>query len=43
MPWKKQWLPTIASGECLPTIAVTEPESGGHVLDMVESDRPGSP
>lgn len=31
---KKTWLPSIAAGECLPTIAVTEPESGGHVLGM---------
>jgi acyl-CoA dehydrogenase len=31
---QRQWLPPIASGECLPTIAVTEPESGGHVLGM---------
>ncbi len=31
---KKTWLPVIAAGECLPTIAVTEPESGGHVLGM---------
>jgi acyl-CoA dehydrogenase len=31
---KKSWLPAIASGECLPTIAVTEPGSGGHVLGM---------
>ncbi|WP_338674112.1 acyl-CoA dehydrogenase family protein [Streptomyces sp. SCSIO 30461] len=31
---KKTWLPAIAAGECLPTIAVTEPESGGHVLGM---------
>lgn len=31
---KKTWLPEIASGACLPTIAVTEPESGGHVLGM---------
>ncbi|MFJ3665478.1 acyl-CoA dehydrogenase family protein [Streptomyces sp. NPDC090106] len=28
------WLPRIASGDRLPTIAVTEPESGGHVLGM---------
>ncbi|MEV0635966.1 acyl-CoA dehydrogenase family protein [Streptomyces sp. NPDC050619] len=28
------WLPRIAAGDCLPTIAVTEPESGGHVLGM---------
>ncbi len=34
---KKQWLPAIASGDCLPTIAVTEPESGGHVLGMTSS------
>ncbi|NWF24884.1 acyl-CoA/acyl-ACP dehydrogenase [Streptomyces sp. PKU-EA00015] len=31
---KKTWLPAIAAGECLPTIAVTEPESGGHVLGI---------
>ncbi|MEU2182696.1 acyl-CoA dehydrogenase family protein [Streptomyces thermolilacinus] len=31
---QKTWLPLIAAGECLPTIAVTEPESGGHVLGM---------
>jgi acyl-CoA dehydrogenase len=31
---KKYWLPAIASGECLPTIAVTEPDSGGFVLGM---------
>jgi acyl-CoA dehydrogenase len=31
---KKTWLPAIASGECLPTIAVTESESGGHVSMM---------
>ncbi|HCA85891.1 MAG TPA: acyl-CoA dehydrogenase [Streptomyces sp.] len=31
---RKTWLPKIASGECLPTIAVTEPQSGGHVLGM---------
>ncbi|MER5771272.1 acyl-CoA dehydrogenase family protein [Streptomyces sp. NPDC001985] len=31
---KKTWLPLIAAGGCLPTIAVTEPESGGHVLGM---------
>jgi acyl-CoA dehydrogenase len=34
---KNQWLPAIASGECLPTIAVTEQESGGHVLGMTSS------
>ncbi|MCM2393613.1 acyl-CoA dehydrogenase family protein, partial [Streptomyces albipurpureus] len=28
------WLPQIAEGVCLPTIAVTETESGGHVLGM---------
>jgi alkylation response protein AidB-like acyl-CoA dehydrogenase len=31
---KKTWLPPIASGDCLPTIAVTEPDSGGYVLGM---------
>jgi alkylation response protein AidB-like acyl-CoA dehydrogenase len=31
---KNLWLPAIAAGECLPTIAVTEPGSGGHVLGM---------
>ncbi|MBB4934531.1 alkylation response protein AidB-like acyl-CoA dehydrogenase [Lipingzhangella halophila] len=31
---QKTWLPAIATGECLPTIAVTESESGGHVLGM---------
>lgn len=31
---KDTWLPAIAEGRCLPTIAVTEPESGGHVLGM---------
>ncbi|MEV8523745.1 acyl-CoA dehydrogenase family protein [Streptomyces sp. NPDC052000] len=34
---KKTWLPAVSSGECLPTIAVTEPESGGHVLGMAAS------
>jgi alkylation response protein AidB-like acyl-CoA dehydrogenase len=34
---KKSWLPAISSGECLPTIAVTEPQSGGHVLGMQAS------
>ncbi|MFI0813941.1 acyl-CoA dehydrogenase family protein [Streptomyces echinatus] len=31
---KRTWLPRIAAGECLPTIAVTEPESGSHLLGM---------
>jgi alkylation response protein AidB-like acyl-CoA dehydrogenase len=31
---KIAWLPQIASGHCLPTIAVTEAGSGGHVLGM---------
>jgi acyl-CoA dehydrogenase len=34
---KKSWLPLVADGACLPTIAVTEPESGGHVLGMTAS------
>jgi acyl-CoA dehydrogenase len=31
---KQTWLPAIARGEVLPTIAVTEPGSGSHVLGM---------
>ncbi|MFI7098942.1 acyl-CoA dehydrogenase family protein [Streptomyces sp. NPDC050161] len=31
---KRTWLPAVAAGACLPTIAVTEPDSGGHVLGM---------
>ncbi|MGH3620427.1 MAG: acyl-CoA dehydrogenase family protein [Sciscionella sp.] len=31
---KRHWLPRFASGECLPTIAVTERVSGGHVMAM---------
>ena len=31
---RRRWLPQIAAGTCLPTIAVTEPGSGGHVLGM---------
>ena len=31
---RRYWLPRFASGEALPTIAVTEPGSGGHVLGM---------
>jgi acyl-CoA dehydrogenase len=31
---KRTWLPAIAAGRCLPTIAVTEPGSGGYVLGM---------
>ncbi|TQE37091.1 acyl-CoA dehydrogenase [Streptomyces ipomoeae] len=34
---KRHWLPRIASGEVLPTIAVTEPGSGGHVAGMESS------
>lgn len=34
---QQRWLPAIAAGECLPTIAVTEEESGGNVLDMTTS------
>ncbi|GGX30033.1 acyl-CoA dehydrogenase family protein [Streptomyces noursei] len=34
---KKTWLPAVASGDCLPTIAVTEPQSGGHVLGMAST------
>ncbi|MFJ9034618.1 acyl-CoA dehydrogenase family protein [Streptomyces sp. NPDC102274] len=31
---RAKWLPLIAAGDCLPTIAVTEEQSGGHVLGM---------
>jgi acyl-CoA dehydrogenase len=34
---KERWLPRFASGDALPTIAVTEPASGGHVLGMRSS------
>jgi alkylation response protein AidB-like acyl-CoA dehydrogenase len=34
---KDTWLPAIVSGDCLPTIAVTEAEAGGHVLGMTAS------
>ncbi|MFB7270670.1 acyl-CoA dehydrogenase family protein [Streptomyces sp. NPDC056244] len=36
---KKTWLPAIAAGSTLPTIAVTEPGSGGHVLGMEATAR----
>ncbi|GGS93404.1 acyl-CoA dehydrogenase [Streptomyces chromofuscus] len=36
---KRKWLPRIADGSCLPTIAVTEPDSGSHVLGMQMSAR----
>jgi alkylation response protein AidB-like acyl-CoA dehydrogenase len=31
---KNTWLPSIARGDCLPTIAVTEQDSGGYVMGM---------
>ncbi|WP_331752393.1 acyl-CoA dehydrogenase family protein [Streptomyces sp. NBC_00829] len=31
---KRDWLPKVADGSCLPTIAVTDPEAGSHVLGM---------
>ncbi|MFI7095433.1 acyl-CoA dehydrogenase family protein [Streptomyces lydicus] len=31
---KRAWLPRVADGSCLPTIAVTEPEAGSHVLGI---------
>ena len=34
---KRRWLPAVAAGDCLPTIAVTEEGSGGNVLDMTTS------
>ncbi|SDX98877.1 Acyl-CoA dehydrogenase [Saccharopolyspora shandongensis] len=36
---RRRWLPAIARGDVLPTIAVTEPTSGGHVLGMTTSAR----
>lgn len=36
---KRKWLPRVAAGSCLPTIAVTEPEAGSHVLGMQMSAR----
>jgi acyl-CoA dehydrogenase len=39
---KNYWLPAIANGNCLPTIAVTELDSGGFVLGMAATaDRDG--
>ncbi|KAG0000954.1 Leucine dehydrogenase [Entomortierella chlamydospora] len=34
---KNHWLPAVCEGSCMPTIAVTEPESGGHVVGMTTS------
>lgn len=40
---KAHWLPLFASGKSLPTIAVTEPDSGGHVLGMTSrAERQGN-
>ncbi|MFD8609641.1 acyl-CoA dehydrogenase family protein [Streptomyces sp. NPDC059631] len=36
---RRRWLPLIADGSCLPTIAVTEPDSGSHVLGMQTTAR----
>jgi len=36
---KKCWLPLVSDGRCMPTIAVTEPDSGGHVLGMTATAR----
>ncbi|GLF95173.1 acyl-CoA dehydrogenase family protein [Streptomyces yaizuensis] len=36
---REEWLPRIAQGVCLPTIAVTEPGSGSHVLGMETTAR----
>ncbi|WP_433559860.1 acyl-CoA dehydrogenase family protein [Pseudonocardia xinjiangensis] len=36
---KRRWLPGVAAGHYLPTIAVTEQSSGGHVLGMTSSAR----
>jgi alkylation response protein AidB-like acyl-CoA dehydrogenase len=36
---RRTWLPEIAAGRCWPTIAVTDPEQGSHVLGMTTSAR----
>jgi alkylation response protein AidB-like acyl-CoA dehydrogenase len=36
---KRCWLPLVSDGRCMPTIAVTEPDSGGHVLGMTANAR----
>ncbi|MEE1741164.1 acyl-CoA dehydrogenase family protein [Streptomyces sp. BE147] len=36
---QQDWLPRVADGSCLPTIAVTEPGSGSHVLGMESTAR----
>ncbi|GAA0276691.1 acyl-CoA dehydrogenase family protein [Cryptosporangium japonicum] len=36
---KDRWLPAVAAGDCLPTIAVTETTSGSHVLGMATTAR----
>ncbi|MBF9071838.1 acyl-CoA dehydrogenase family protein [Streptacidiphilus fuscans] len=35
----ERWLPQVAAGDILPTIAVTEPGSGSHVLGMTSTAR----
>lgn len=35
----EEWMPRFTEGACLPTIAVTEDESGGHVLGMQATAR----
>ncbi|GAA3770054.1 acyl-CoA dehydrogenase family protein [Streptomyces chiangmaiensis] len=34
---RRTWLPKVAAGDCLPTIATTEEGSGGHVLGMAST------
>jgi alkylation response protein AidB-like acyl-CoA dehydrogenase len=36
---RRTWLPEIAAGRCWPTIAVTDPEQGSHVLGMETTAR----
>ncbi|MGW1002154.1 acyl-CoA dehydrogenase family protein [Streptomyces sp. NPDC001118] len=36
---RRTWLPEIAAGRCWPTIAVTDPEQGSHVLGMKATAR----
>lgn len=37
---RRTWLPEIAAGRCWPTIAVTDPNHGSHVLGMAATARP---
>ncbi|MER6684583.1 acyl-CoA dehydrogenase family protein [Streptomyces olivaceoviridis] len=36
---RRTWLPEIAAGRCWPTIAVTDPQQGSHILGMTATTR----